>query len=71
MIQSLLKMILPTYPSKNGDDELWVYDTNTMSADEIWVKTFNSQFADLNRRADEAQENLVKHRKRTQKHRHR
>ena len=69
MIQYLLKMILPTYNVTNSD-ELSFDDTNTMSSDEIWLKLFHIQLAELNRRTDEAQENISKHKKPSQKHSH-
>ena len=62
-------MILPTYYDKNSDelsidntknsDELSIDNTDTMSSDEIWIKLFHIKLADLNRRADEAKQNIT------------
>lgn len=58
MFQSLLKMILPSLHSKISD-EVCIDETNTMSSDEIWFNLFHIQLADLNRRADEAKQNIT------------
>jgi hypothetical protein len=55
-------MILPALHSKISD-EVCIDETNTMSSDERWFNLFNIQLADLNRRADEAQEKLAKPKK--------
>ena len=69
MFQYLLKMILPTYYDKNSD-ELSIDNTDTMSSDEIWIKLFHIQLADLNRRADEANRNITNPKNPPQKHSH-